>query len=194
MRKMCDDGDRNMNIKVKPMEQRYVLQALDLVEKVFTEWDSPREGRTVRCLTEEIRSKKYYIPELELIAVNEDNDVLGYVMFSRFHIEGKYENELLILTPAAVKTEYQRQHISKQLIEYGFEKAAEMGFKAVLVEGDPKNYISRGFMPSYKYGITAAESVHLPSPDCLMIKELEKGALDKICGTVDYSFYDTFNS
>lgn len=183
-----------MNIKVKPMEQRYVLQALDLVEKVFTEWDSPREGRTVRCLTEEIRSKKYYIPELELIAVNEDNDVLGYVMFSRFHIEGKYENELLILTPAAVKTEYQRQHISKQLIEYGFEKAAEMGFKAVLVEGDPKNYTSRGFMPSYKYGITAAESVHLPSPDCLMIKELEKGALDKICGTVDYSFYDTFNS
>ena len=59
-------------------------------------------------MVEEIRSKKYYIPELELIMVNEDDEVIGYAMFSRFHIESRYENELLILTPVAVKTELQR--------------------------------------------------------------------------------------
>ncbi len=42
-------------------------------------------------------------------------------MFSRFHLEGKYEDEVLLLTPVAVKTELQRQHISKDMIEYGFE-------------------------------------------------------------------------
>ncbi len=31
----------------------------------------------------------------------------------------------------------------------------------------------------------------LPHPDCLMVKELEAGALDKIRGIVDYSYYDT---
>jgi predicted N-acetyltransferase YhbS len=49
------------------------------------------------------------VPELELIMVNEEEEVIGYVMFSRFHIEGKYENELLLLTPAAVRTDLQRQ-------------------------------------------------------------------------------------
>lgn len=49
----------------------------------------------VRTLVEEIRAKKFYIPELELVMVNENDEIIGYAMFSRFHIEGKYENELL---------------------------------------------------------------------------------------------------
>ena len=60
----------------------------------------------------------------------------------------------------------------------------------VLVEGNPQNYRSRGFDSSYKYGIEAAESIHLPHPDCLMVKELEDGALEHISGLLDYSFYE----
>ena len=176
---------------IKPMEAKYLLPSLDLVEDVFTKWDSPGEGKLVRQLVEEIRSKKYYIPELELIMVNEDDEVIGYAMFSRFHIEGRYENELLILTPVAVKTELQRQHISKGLLEYGFERAGDLGFKAILVEGNPQNYNPRGFQSSYKFGIEAGPNIKLPHPDCLMIKELEKGALDEMSGLVDYSFYVT---
>lgn len=115
---------------IKPMEDQYLLSSLKLVEDVFAESDSPEEGKTVRQLVEEIRTKKYYLPGLELIMLNEDDEMIGFAMFSRFHIEGRYENELLILTPVAVKTEMQRQHISKDLLEYGFEKAKEAGFKA----------------------------------------------------------------
>lgn len=174
---------------IKPMEKKYLSSSLDMVENVFAQCVSPEEGKTVRSLVEEIRSKKYYIPQLELIMTNGNDEIIGYVMFSRFHIEGRYENELLILTPAAVRTDMQRRHISKELIEYGFEKAKEMGFKAVLVEGDPKNYVSRGFKPSYKFGIEAGPNIHLPHPDCLMIKELESGGAKEMHGLVDYSFY-----
>lgn len=173
------------------MEDAYLLPSLELIEEVFTEWDSPEEGKTVRRLAEEIRSEKYYLPKLELITLNERDEVIGYAMFSRFHIEGRYENELLLLTPVAVKTALQRRHISKDLLEYGFERAREMGFRAVLVEGDPKNYRSRGFQPSYRFGIEAGEKIRLPHPDCLMVKELEKGALEQMSGLVDYSFYRT---
>ena len=175
---------------MKSMEEKYWLSSLEMVEKVFTEHEDATEGKLVRRLVEEIRAKKYYIPELELIMVDEADEVIGYVMFSRFHIEGKYEDELLLLTPVAVKTELQRQHISKELIEYGFERAKTLGYKVVLVEGNPQNYRSRGFESSYKFGIKAAPSVDLPHPDCLMVKALEDGALNGISGLVDYSFYE----
>ena len=74
--------------------------------------------------------------------------------------EGKYEDELLLLTPVAVKTELQRQHISKDIIEYGFE---------------------------------ASSTISLPHPDCLMVKELEEGALERIGGLLDYSFYEALH-
>ena len=111
-------------------------------------------------------------------------------MFSRFHLEGRYENELLLLSPVAVKTELQRQHISKELIEYGFEQARVMGYRAVIVEGNPRNYRSRGFVTSADFGITAHESVGLPAPECLMVRELVPGALEQIHGVVCYCDYE----
>lgn len=175
---------------IKSMESKYLLPALDLVEDVFAKWRDPEEGKAVRRLAEEIRAKKYYLPELELVMVNELDEIIGYAMFSRFHIEGNYENELLMLTPVAVRTDLQRQHISKDLLEYGFARARDLGFRAVLVEGNPKNYVPRGFRPSYQYGIHAGPAIRLPHPDCLMVRELEAGALDRMSGTVDYSFYE----
>lgn len=180
-----------MERHIKSMENKYLLSSLELVEDVFTKYKDPEEGRVVRQLVEEIRSKKYYVPELDLIMVNENDEIIGYAMFSRFHIEGRYENELLILTPVAVKTELQRQHISKDLLEHGFEKARAMGYRAILVEGNPRNYNPRGFMTSADFGIIAGPDIHLPHVECLMVKELADGALNNIHGIVDYSFYDT---
>lgn len=174
---------------IKSMGEKYLLPSLDMVEQVFTDSETAEDGAIVRSLIEEIRSKRFYLPELELIMVNKADDVIGYCMLSRFHLEGKYENELLILTPMAVRTDLQRQHISKELIEYGFMKATALGYKAVIVEGNPMNYRSRGFVTSAPYGITAHASVGLPAPECLMVKELIPGGLDGIHGQVSYTDY-----
>ena len=178
---------------ITSMKPEYLLPSLELVEKVFTEHENAAEGRTVRALVEEIRSKKYYLPELELLMI-EDGEVIGYVMFSRFHIEGKYEDRLVILTPAAVKTSCQRQGISRELIEYGFRKAAEMGFTAALVEGNPANYRARGFNTSARHGIVAGPNIHLPHEDCMMVAELVPGGLEGITGKVNYAMYDVLNA
>ena len=179
-----------MNRIVKSAAEGYLEVSLDLVEKVFTDSEGEESGKLVRSLVEEIRSKRFYLPELDLVMVNEENRVIGYAMFSKFHLEGKYEEELLILTPVAVKTELQRQHISKELIEAGLEKAKQMGYKAVLVEGNPRNYNARGFETSYPHGIVAGSNIGLPAVECLMVKELVSGALDNIKGIVDYSYYE----
>ena len=175
---------------IKSMEEKYMVPALDMVEAAFTDWADAQEGKLVLSLVEEIRGMDTYVPELELLMVDEADVPIGYCMFSRFHLEGRYENELLLLSPVAVKTQLQRKHISKELIEYGFERAKEMGYKAVIVEGNPMNYRSRGFVTSADYGITAHESVGLPAPECLMVKELVPGSLDGIKGVVSYADYE----
>jgi len=185
-------GADSMNRMIRSMDTlpaEYLSRSLDLVETVFREHSG--DGKMERRLVEEIRSKKYYLPQLELLMLDSLGDPIGYVMFSRFHLEGKFENELLLLTPAAVKTSLQRQHISRDLIDYGFEKARSMGFKAVLVEGGPDNYRARGFVTAADHGVQPGKTVHLPRIDCLMIKHLTPDASETIRGTVDYDFYET---
>ena len=179
---------------IKSMEEKYLLPALELVEAVFTDYENEEDAKITRTLVEEIRSKRFYLPELELIMVDETDSVIGFAMFSRFHLEGKYEDELLLLSPVAVKTQLQRQHISRDLIDYGLEKAAALGYKAVIVEGNPMNYRNRGFVTSEPFGITAHKSVGLPAPECLMVKELVPGGLSGIHGQVSYDDYKCLHS
>lgn len=160
-------------------------------EKVFTESEDEESGTLVGNLVREIKSKKYYVPELDLIMTDENDDIIGLALFSRFHIDGKYEDELIILSPVAVKTELQRKHISKELIDFGLKRAKELGYGACIVEGNPQNYNSRGFKTSAPYGIVAHESVGLPAPECLMVCELKEGALEHIKGELDYRFYES---
>lgn len=155
------------------MENKYLETSAQFVEDVFTDSEGKESASIVKQLVLEIRSKRFYLPELELIMVDELDCILGYAMFSRFHLEGKYENELFLLSPVAVKTELQRQHISKDIIEYGFEKAVQMGFQT-----------------SADFGIMAGKNMSLPSKECLMVKELVKGALHHINGVVNYSDYE----
>ena len=87
----------------------------------------------------------------------------------------------------------QRKGISRELIEYGFARAVEMGCQAVIVEGNPKNYNPRGFVTSADHGIIAGPNIHLPHISCLMVKELIPGALNHIHGIVDYSMYEALH-
>lgn len=180
-----------MNLTIQTMSNEYLIPSLELIQRVFTEHESESEGKLVRTLVEEIRSKRFYLPALEVIAVDERGEAVGYAMLSRFHLEGKYEDRLLLLSPVAVKTELQRRHISKQMLEFAFEKAKELGFEAVIVEGNPANYRSRGFVTAANHGIQPGKTVHLPAIECLMVKELRDGALESIHGTVEYSDYQT---
>ena len=178
-----------MERNIMPVKGGDYGKALELVQEVFTEHENAKEGALVRALVEEIREKKSYIPELELMMADENGEIVGYAMFSGFHLEGKYADRLLILTPVAVKTALQRRHISRDILEYGFEKAREMGYEAVIVEGNPANYRARGFVTAAEQGIIPGKTVHLPHIECLMVKELVPGALENIKGVVEYTDY-----
>lgn len=174
---------------IRPLHPDEMDASLTLYQTVFTEYADANEGLLVRRLAEEIRSKRFYLPALDLAAFSTAGELIGCAMFSRFHLEGRYEDRLLLLTPVAVKTDLQRQHISKDMLEYGFDTARQMGFDAVIVEGNPANYHARGFETSEKHGIMRGKSVHCPA-QCLMVKSLRPGGLQGLCGNVEYTDYD----
>lgn len=63
----------------------------------------------------------------------------------------------------------------KRLMEYSFEKAAEMGYDAIVIFGSPVNYVSRGFKSCRKFNVCIEGGKY---PAAMMVKELVLGALD----------------
>ena len=81
--------------------------------------------------------------------------------------------EVLTLGPIGVLPEYQRRGIGGALIERTAEIARGMGFRAILLCGDPDYYARRGFVPAESFCIRNAENMYA---DALQARELYGGA------------------
>ena len=63
---------------IQSIKNEQLNEALDFIKKVFTDSEGEESGTLVMNLVKEIRSKKYYLPELELVMVDENNEIIGY--------------------------------------------------------------------------------------------------------------------
>lgn len=83
--------------------------------------------------------------------------------------------------PGAVSVlpEFQRRGIGGRLIERTREAARDMGFRAVLLYGDPDYYLYQGFVPAELLGIRTADNMYAMA---LHVCELYDGALSGVAG------------
>jgi predicted N-acetyltransferase YhbS len=172
--------------KVNKDEFEYIEE---FVYEIFKNTDYT-DGILERKLVREIRESQYYIPELDLLA-EEDGKILGHFIMSKFPISNQYQEEMLLLSPVSVAIKRQRQGLGKQMLRGGIEQAKKMGYKGIIVEGDPAFYNQLGFVTSTKFGIKASEKNIPPSEDCLMAMELYEDGLKNISGEVDFSIYNS---
>ena len=107
-------------------------------------------------------------------------------MYSKAYIvdENDCKHEILTFGPISILPEMQGKGIASQLIKESFEKAREMGFKAVVILGYPFFYERFGFENAFKFGITMPDG---SSHKGLQAIELIPGGLDGICGKYIYS-------
>lgn len=61
------------------------------------------------------------------------------------------------------------------LMEYSFEKAAALGYDAIVIFGNPGNYVARGFKSCKKYNICIENGLY---PAAMMVKELGEDVFD----------------
>lgn len=144
-------------------------------------------GRTSEAeLVEAIRSSPNFIPNLSLVAV-EDEEVRGHILFSPIVIEAQRQTvPALALAPLAVIPARQNEGIGTRLVQSGLSKCRELGHNIVVVLGSPQYYGRFGFQATSRFGILSP----FPVPDeFFMVLELKPGALINVSGTVRYPAY-----
>ena len=126
-----------------------------------------------------LRKSEAFIPELSLVAV-EENKIVGYILFTKIKIKDNIE---LALAPLAVLPEYQRKGIGKKLIETGHNIAKNLGYHYSIILGSENYYSKMGYIPAIQYGIKAPFQV--PDENFMAIKLNDTNI--EIKGTVEYA-------
>ena len=149
------------------------------VEQVVRDafWNVYTPACTEHYLLHIIRTHPAFVPELDMVALVGEK-IVGCVVYMRSFILAcngtRYET--LTLGPIAVLPEYQRQGVGRSLISQSREAARRMGFRAILLCGDPDYYLRRGFVPAETYGICNSEGLYMEG---LHACELYEGALER---------------
>ena len=160
------------------------LEIYELVKKSFSTV-SDGEVTEHEYLNELRKKKDKFIPELSLVAENENKKIVGQIVLSKTRINtGNKEITTLLLSPICVDPEYFRQGIARSMMNEAFKIALEMNYSAVFLCGDPNIYRKLGFRPTHEYGIYHINDKSKNAEWC-MARELVNGALSNISGTID---------
>ncbi len=137
----------------------------------------PSEARLVAAL----RGKQ--IPQLSLVAAL-DGRLAGHVLFSPLRIEGVGGSPPVGgLAPLGVDPAVQRRGVGSALIREGLVRAAEVGWLAVFLLGDPGYYARFGFVLAAPLGLRYRSEAY---DRAFQVIELSPGALRGCRGLVHY--------
>lgn len=143
-------------------------------------WNYYVPGCNEHYLLHIMRGSTSFIPELDVVAVH-GSRIVGNIVYatSVIRTDGGKEYEVLGMGPIAVLPEYQRRGIGRRMIDYTRARAREMGFRAILLYGDPDYYSRCGFVPAEMLGIRTADDMYAAA---LQTCELQRNSLSGLKG------------
>lgn len=135
-------------------------------------------------LVDRLRHSEYFIPELSLVAVNAEGNIVGHVMPTKVNLEtADCKEEILALAPLSVHPPFQRQGIGTSLIKEAESIAHRLGYKYIAILGDPTYYGKFGYKRASDYRIKF--SIDAPEEYCL-IKEIISDGIKEEAATLVY--------
>lgn len=145
----------------------------ELIKRAF--WNVNFPGCDEHYLAHHLRSQKDFLPELDFV-LKLDEKIIANIMHVKSKLIDENGGEKTVLTfgPFSVLPEYQRLGYGKRLLEHSLEKANTLGYEAVVIFGNPENYVTVGFKSCKRFNVALAEGVY-PTP--LLVNELSDGAL-----------------
>lgn len=153
----------------------------NLIREAF--WNVYHPGCSEHLVIHVLRDDPAFVKELDLV-MEKDGRIIGQNMFMKTIIKADDGRDIDILTmgPICIAPELKRKGYGKKLLDYSLEKAAEMGFGAVLFEGNIGFYGKSGFDYSSRFGIRYHDLPEDADASFFLCKELIPGYLDGITG------------
>ncbi len=162
----------------KPEEYR---ETENLIRESF--WNVYRPGCSEHYVIHVLRDDPAFIPELDFV-MRKDGVIIGQNMFMKTVINSDDGRDIPVLTmgPICITPELKRKGYGKLMLDYSLEKAAGLGFGAVLFEGNIDFYGKSGFDFSSRFGIRYHDLPEDADYSFFLCKELIPGYLDGITG------------
>lgn len=154
-------------------------ETIELTRRAF--WDLFQPGCDEHLLLQRLRNSSCYIPELDLVAI-EEGVIVGHAMATVAAVErvkACADCRVVCVGPVSVLPEKQKEGIGCKLLYHLLERAGELGYDAAFLYGHPEYYPRFGFVNAERYGITTRDGQNF---DAFMALELRQGGLSGING------------
>ena len=153
----------------------------NLVRESF--WNVYRPGCSEHFVIHVLRDDPAFVKELDFV-MEKDGVLIGQNMFMRTVIEADDGRGIDVLTmgPIGITPELKRRGYGKMLLDYCLDRAAALGFGAVLFEGNIDFYSHCGFDYARKFRIRYHDLPEGADDSFFLCRELIPGYLDGITG------------
>ena len=166
---------------IRPERKEEYREVENLVRESF--WNVYRPGCSEHYVIHVLRDDPAFVKELDFV-MEKDGKLIGQNIFMKTTIEADDGKTIDVLTmgPIGIAPKLKRKGYGKAILDYSLEKAAEMGFGAVLFEGNIGFYGNSGFDYASKFGIRYHDLPEDADSSFFLCKELIPGYLDGITG------------
>ena len=166
---------------IRPEKNEEQKEVENLVRESF--WNVYRPGCSEHYVIHVLRDDPAFVKELDFV-MEQNGKPIGQNMFMKTVINADDGRDIPVLTmgPICVAPELKRKGYGKALLDYSLEKAAELGYGAVLFEGNIDFYEKCGFDYARKFGIRYHDLPEDADDSFFLCRELIPGYLDGITG------------
>lgn len=164
-------GSNPLRITIRPENEADHLPVEILTREAF--WNLYRPGCDEHYTTHLIRSHEDFLPELTFVA-EIDGQIVGSIMYARSWVINERGEKIQTATfgPLCVHPAWQRRGVGTALIEHTRALAAQKGNPAILILGDPHNYVKHGFKTGRDVGVSLLDGRYSLG---LLVLELRPG-------------------
>ena len=166
---------------IRPEREEDYREVENLVREAF--WNVYRPGCLEHYVIHVLRDDPAFVKELDFV-MEKDGRLIGQNMFMRTVINSDDGRVIPVLTmgPIGIVPDLKRRGYGKKILDYSLEKAASMGFGAVLFEGNIGFYGKSGFDYARNFGIRYHDLSEGADDSFFLCRELIPGSLKGVTG------------
>lgn len=143
-------------------------------------WNLFSPGCSEHLVLNKLRKSSSYLPELDMVAVTDDK-IIGHIISTSASVVDtqNVEHMILCVGPISVLPEFQKCGTGSKLMHKSIEKAKQLGYKGMILYGNPDYYHRFGFVDAEKFEITTKDGYNY---NVFMALELYPDALANVKG------------